>query len=66
MASLVSMILLLGLPCLALIVGGGTMLMRNRRDEESHWVWVVGVILVVLGASAGLLVLVGGTLLMPV
>ena len=65
MASLIFTVLLFGLPCLALVVGG-TVLMRNRRAKESHWVWVVGVILVALGGTAGLLVLIGSTLLMPV
>ncbi len=65
MASLVFIILLLGLPCVALIVAG-TILMRNRRARESHWIWVVGVVLVALGAAAGIFVILGSTLLMPV
>ena len=65
MASLILVILLFELPCLALVVAG-IILMRNRRAKESHWVWVVGVILVALGGTAGLLVLIGSTLLMPV
>ena len=65
MASLILVILLFELPCLAL-VAAGTILMRNRRAKESHWIWVVGVILIALGGTAGLLVLIGSTLLMPV
>ena len=52
------------IPCVILVVSG-IMLMRHWRAKESHLVWVVGVILVVLGATVGVVVLLSTALSIP-
>ncbi len=62
--SVVSIFLLYAIPCVILVVSG-IMLMRHWRAKESHLVWVVGVILVVLGATVGVVVLLSTALFIP-